>query len=209
MRTGVLGGTFDPVHLGHLLIAEEARVSLGLDDVLFIPAGQPYFKTGQPVSEACHLLAMVELAVASNPHFTASDIEIGRPGPTYTVDTLTELRKRLGGGHELLLIVGMDSLADLERWRRPEDILALSVVVGLARPGADVPDERTLERIRSQAPGRLQLLDEPLVGISASDIRRRVAEGLSIRYAVPEPVEEYIYRHRLYKGSAEAGREAV
>ena len=209
MRTGVLGGTFDPVHLGHLMIAEEARVSLGLDEVLFIPAGQPYFKTGQPVSEACHRLAMVELAVASNPHFTASDMEVRRPGPTYTVDTLTELRRRLGGAHELFLILGMDSLADLDRWRRPEDIFALSAVVGFARPGADVPDEETLERIRGQAQGRLQLLDGPLVDISASDIRRRVAEGLSIRYTVPEPVEEYIYGHRLYRGSAEARREAV
>jgi len=209
MRTGVLGGTFDPVHLGHLMIAEEARVTLGLDEVLFIPAGQPYFKTGQPVSEACHRLAMVELAVASNLHFTASDMEVRRPGPTYTFDTLTELRKRLGGAHELFLILGMDSLADLDRWRRPGDIVALSAVVGFARPGADVPDEETLERIRGQAQGRLQLLYGPLVDISASEIRRRVAEGLSIRYTVPEPVEEYIHRHRLYKGNAEARREAV
>ncbi len=201
MRTGVLGGTFDPVHLGHLLIAEEARVSLGLDDLLFIPAGQPYFKTGQSVSEACHRMAMVELAVASNPHFTASDVEIGRPGPTYTVDTLTELRKRLGEDRDLFLILGMDSLADLDRWRRPEDILALSTVVGFARPGADVPN--------GGKRGRIQLLDGPQVDISGSDIRRRVAAGLSIRYMVPEPVEEYIYEHRLYEGSAKARREAV
>jgi nicotinate-nucleotide adenylyltransferase len=201
VRTGVLGGTFDPIHLGHLLIAEEARLSLGLDDVLFIAAGQPYFKTGQPVSEACHRLAMVELAVASNPHFTASDVEIARPGPTYTVDTLTELRKRLGEDCDLFLILGMDSLADLDRWRRPEDIVALSTVVGFARPGADVLDDETR--------GCIQLLDGPQVDVSGSDIRRRVAAGLSIRYMVPEPVEEYIYVHRLYEGSAEEKREAV
>ena len=192
MRAGVLGGTFDPVHLGHLLVAEAARVSLGLDVVLFIPAGQPYFKAGQPVSDAGHRLAMVELAVASNPHFTASDIEVARAGPTYTVDTLTKLRDRSSGTDELFLLLGMDAVVDLDTWRRPDEIRGLCTVVGLARPGVDVPDEGL--------PGGTALDDGPAVDISASDIRRRVAVGLSIRYMVPRPVEEYILRHRLYRG---------
>ena len=192
MRVGVLGGTFDPVHLGHLVVAEAARVSLGLDEVLFIPAGQPYFKAGQPVSDAGHRLAMVELAVASNAHFTASDIEVARAGPTYTVDTLTELRDRSSGTDELFLLLGMDAVVDLDTWRRPDEIRGLCTVVGLARPGVDVPDEGV--------PGGIALDDGPAVDISASDIRRRVAAGLSIRYMVPRPVEEYILRHRMYWG---------
>lgn len=196
-----MGGTFDPVHLGHLLIAEEARVALGLDGVLFIPAGQPYFKTSQSVSKACHRLAMVELAVDSNPYFTTSGLEIRRSGPTYTVDTLTELRKRFGEDRDLFLIMGMDALADLAIWRRAEDVLAMSIVVGFARPGVNAPDKETLKRI--------QILNRPLVDISASDIRRRVREGLSIRHMVPDQVAEYIFRHRLYKGSVGTGEETI
>ena len=198
MRIGVLGGTFDPVHIGHLLIAEEARVSLRLEEVVFVPAGQPYFKADQHVTEGRHRLAMVELAVDSNPCFTVSDVELRRSGPSYTADTLMELRDRVGDAGELFLILGMDSLAELDRWRRREDILALSTVVGFARPGTCGPDKATMASIRRDAARGLELLDGPQVGVSASGRRRRVAEGLSIRYRVPEPVEAYIYEHGLY-----------
>ena len=198
MKIGVFGGTFDPIHFGHLIVAEEARVSLGLDEVLFLPTGQPYFKADRTISEESHRLAMVELAVESNPYFRASDMEIKRPGPTYTVDTLAELRSRLGPEAEIYVILGRDSLGELDRWHEPQRILNMSKIVGVSRPGSQELDARVLDSICTGASTGVVLLDGPLIGVSGSDIRRRVSEGLSIRYHVPEAVERYIYDHGLY-----------
>ena len=200
MKVGLFGGTFDPVHIGHLIVAEEARVLLDLDHVIFMPTGQPWLKAGREVTEARHRLAMVELAVKANRQFTASDTELRRPGDTFTVDTLVELREERGTEEEICLILGLDSLRELHRWRQPERVLELCKVVGMSRPGFEEGDLKTLDCIRPGASGAVRLLKGPLIGISGSELRRRVSEGLSIKYRVPDSVEGYINEHRLYRG---------
>ena len=198
LSIGLFGGTFDPVHLGHLVTAEEALHRLGLEFVLFVPAGNPWLKAHRRVAPAEHRLAMVRLAVADNPRFRVSDAEVRRPGPTYTVDTLRELRAELGPGVRIHLILGVDSLAELGRWHRPEEVLRMSAVVGMARPGAPPPDLEALDRIRPGASREVVLLEGPLIGVSGTEIRRRLAAGASVRYMLPTAVEEYIRCHRLY-----------
>jgi nicotinate-nucleotide adenylyltransferase len=199
LKIGIFGGTFDPVHLGHLIIAEEALALLGLDEVLFIPAGQPWFKSDRNITDGRHRMAMVELAIASNPCFRALDMEIKRPGPTYTVDTLKELRQLSGVGAEFLVILGLDSLREVSRWHEPQRILEMTTLVGMSRPGYQGFDPRSLDAIASGASCKVKLLEGPLIGISGTDLRRRIAEGRSIKYRVPEAVEAYIYEHGLYK----------
>jgi nicotinate-nucleotide adenylyltransferase len=199
MRVGILGGTFDPVHLGHLIIAEESRVQLRLDQVIFTPAGQPWLKSRQPVSRAHHRLRMVELAVASNPFFKVLSSEIDRAGPTYTVDTLAELQKALGPDARLYFIVGMDVVEQFHRWKEPEKLLELCNLVVVSRPGHQSVDISRLVGQYPQAGERLILLMVPRIEISSTEIRRRVSEGISIRYLVPELVEEYILEHQLYQ----------
>ena len=135
MRIGILGGTFDPIHLGHLLIAEESRITLGLERVLFVPAGRPWLKEGQPLTDAVHRVRMVELATASNPHFQVRRNEVERPGPSYTVDTLGELRAELDPDAELYFILGLDALESFHRWKEPERVLDLCRLVVVGRPG--------------------------------------------------------------------------
>ena len=197
-KIGLLGGTFDPIHMGHLLIAEDAREGLGLDTVVFIPAGRPWLKADQSVTDSGHRLAMVELAVSANPHFRVSDIEVRRPGPTYTVDTLEQLRKEYSSNTEIFLILGMDSLNELARWRSPERLFDFCAVVGISRPGQDDIDKDKLEAIVAGASDKVVLVAGPSIGISGTEIRNRVAHGKSIKYRVPEAVESYILEHGLY-----------
>ena len=199
MKIGVFGGTFDPIHLGHLIVADEARETLGLDEVLFIPAGRPWVKAGTLVSAACHRMAMVEIAVRPTPWFRALDLDVKRPGPTYTVDTLLELRSRLGEKADLYLILGLDSVQDMARWHQPAQIFELCTVVGMSRPGVLDLDHTALEAVAPNAAARVILLEGPLVSLSGTDLRRRVGEGRSITYRVPEAVEAYIYEHGLYR----------
>ena len=193
-KIGVFGGTFDPVHVGHLIAAEEARASLSLDEVVFVPAGRPWFKEGRPLTGAGHRLAMVELAVAGHAHFRVWDVEVRRPGPSYTVDTLEELRTELGEAAELYLIVGTDVLSELSRWQRPERVVEMATIVGMRRAGAEELGPEQME-----APSRPLIVDGPRIEVSGADLRRRVAEGRPIRYMVPEAVERYIREHRLYR----------
>ncbi len=199
MKIGVFGGTFDPIHLGHLIVADEARERLGLDEVLFIPAGRPWIKAETPVSAACHRMAMVEMAVGTTPWFRAVDLDIKRPGPTYTVDTLLELRSELGEEADLYLILGLDAVQDMARWHEPAQIFGLCTVVGMSRPGVLDLDHAALDAVAPTAAGRVVLLEGPLVSLSGTDLRRRVREGRSIRHRVPEAVEVYIYEHGLYR----------
>ena len=202
MRLGVLGGTFDPPHVGHLLLAEEARLALGLGQVLFTPAGGPWRKAGQELSPREDRLAMVRLAVADNPHFAVSALEIEREGPSYTVETLTELRDQFGRETELFFIMGADSLADFPHWHEPQRILELARLAVAERPEPEdvALEEGLADDLARAMRERVIWLRMPLVAISASVVRERVRRGLSIRRWVPPAVEEYIRQHGLYMG---------
>jgi len=198
MRVGVLGGTFDPIHLGHLLVAEEARLRLGLDKVIFMTAGQPWLKSEQPRTPAEQRFDMVRLAIAANPHFQASRQEIDRSGPTYTVDTLEDLHENLGPDATIYFIVGLDALDQFHRWKDPERILGLCHLVAVRRPGWLEFDAEEFVRRYPQASGKVELLSVPLLAISATELRRRAAAGESLRYQVPDAVIEYIQRRLIY-----------
>ena len=196
---GLMGGTFDPIHIGHLLAAEEARVRLGLDEVLFVPAGRPWMKEGEKVSAAHHRMNMAALAVASNPCFSVSSIEVDRKGLTYTVDTLEELNRE-EPSRELFLIVGADSVAPMGRWKEPERIRELCTIVAVPRPGYDAPNTAS----EPDESDRVIYLEAPLTAISATEVRERASKGVPVVDWVPEAVEAYIHRHGLYGSSQRA-----
>ena len=200
MNIGVLGGTFDPIHIGHLLVAEEARIKLGFREILFVPAGQPWLKLDRNITPAVHRVEMVRRAIADNTHFKLCTIEVERPGPSYTVDTLTTLRKQLGGEARLFFILGRDTLAELPLWKEPEKLIQLCRLVVAPRLGSK--DLKHLETSLPELPGKVIQLDIPVIGISSSDIRQRVSQGLSIRYWVPAEVEKYIAEQKIYLTSA-------
>ena len=198
MDIGVLGGTFDPIHIGHLIVAEKVVVQLNLAEILFAPVGQPWLRVNSPIATVEQRVQMVRLAIADRSRFKLSTVEVERAGPSYTVDTLAELQRRFGADGKLFFILGWDSLAELPRWKEPAQIIKMCHLVAVPRPGYPSPDLNTLE---AAIPGLSQsviLLDAPRVDISASEIRDRVAHGLSIRHLVPEPVERYIKEHGLY-----------
>ncbi len=198
MNIGVMGGTFDPIHNGHLAVAEEVRSRLDLDVILFMPAGQPWLKADNPVSPAEYRVHMVRLAIADKPYLKLSTVEIERPGPTYTVDTMAELQVQLGAENDLFFVLGWGSLAELSQWKEPSRLITLCRLVAVPRPGYPRPDIKALE---ARIPGlsqRVILMDKPEIDISASEIRDRVARGLSITHLVPEPVESYIKQQKLY-----------
>ena len=200
MNIGVLGGTFDPIHIGHLVVAEEARIKLGLWEVLFVPAGQPWLKLGRNITLAVHRVEMVRRAIADNPHFKLCTLEVERPGPSYTVDTLTMLRKQLGSEASFFFILGRDTLAELPLWKEPEKLVQLCRLVVAPRLGS-----KDLKHLETAIPGLLDKiiqLDMPVIGISSSGIRQRIAQGLSIYYLVPPEVEKYITERKIYPTAA-------
>lgn len=198
MKLGVMGGTFDPIHYGHLAAAEEARVQLKLERVLFAPVRIPPHKPDEGILALEHRLAMIELAIASNPHFSLSRVDIDRPAPHYAIDTIAILREKWEVGlDDIYFIMGLDSLAGILTWYRPERLLELCHLAVMARPGYEI-DLLALEASLPGASSRIQLLDMPHLDISSSDLRRRVREGLSIGYLLPEAVESYIHAHHLY-----------
>jgi nicotinate-nucleotide adenylyltransferase len=196
MRAGVFGGTFDPVHYGHLLLAEQCREQLGLDAVWFMPAADPPHKQGRDVSSAEHRVAMLELATAGHPAFTIRRDELHRSGPSYTVETLQQLRESEPAA-ELVLLIGADSLLDLPDWREPRRILQLAIVAAVNRGRAPADPEAIVAAL-PEARDRVVRVQMPAVDLSASDIRGRAAAGRSLRYMTPRAVEEYIRQHRLY-----------
>jgi len=199
VRLGILGGAFDPIHFGHLLAAEEARVILGLDRVLFAPAGDPPHKQGHPILPVAHRLAMIHLAVADNPAFTITTVDVDRPGPHYTVDTIRLLRAEWGtAADETFFIMGADSLANLLTWRQPAQIVALCRLAVVARSGYR-PDLAELEAALPGLSGRLDWVEMPVLGIASSDLQCRVRAGRSIRYQVPAAVARYVAEHGLYR----------
>ena len=198
-RIGVLGGTFDPIHYGHLVIAEEARVRLHLQRVLFVPAGRPPHKTHKRSTVAEHRRRMVELAISSNPHFEISLMDLGREGPSYSVDMLQLLHQELESSADLYFIMGMDSLDGIRTWYEPQRLIELCYIVATSRPGY-VVDLDALEGIVPGISRRTIVIQAPELRISGSGLRQRVREGLPIKYQTPEPVVEYIYGHGLYLG---------
>jgi nicotinate-nucleotide adenylyltransferase len=202
-RVAVFGGTFDPVHHGHLIAAEEARHALALDQVLFVPAAVPPHKLGDSIAHAEHRVAMLRLAIAGNTAYALSRVDLDRPGPHFTVDMLRLVAADLGPGTELFFLMGADSLADLPTWRDPAGVMTQAHLVVVDRPGY-TPDLATLEARLPGLGARLSVVHMPLVGIAASDIERRVRQGRPIRYQVPEAVADYIAAHGLYSGAGGA-----
>ncbi|MCL7454903.1 MAG: nicotinate-nucleotide adenylyltransferase [Anaerolineae bacterium] len=197
-RLGVLGGTFDPIHHGHLVAAQEVLHQLRLDRVLFVPAGDPPHKPSRPVSATHHRVRMVELGIAGRADFVLSRVDVDRPGPHYTVGMLQLLHREWGPGATLYFIEGTDSLADILSWHRPEQLIALADLAVVQRPGVEV-DTDAVER---QLPGlreRIHWVQMPSLEISSTDLRARVREGRPISYLLPAAVEGYVREQDLYR----------
>ena len=200
-RLGILGGTFDPPHYGHLALAENARVQLSLQRVLFVPAGQQPLKQAHSMSPVHHRVAMVKEAIAANADFGISRVDVDRPGPHYTDDMLTLLQEAHPEA-ELFFLIGSDSLAQLPEWRDPVEIIRQARLAVMPRPGWEV-NMAALERAVPGIQQRLTWLDAPHLDIAASDLRRRMRAGLPLRYLVPPGVEAYIHEFELYTGDPE------
>ena len=198
VNVGIMGGTFDPIHNGHLAVAREVRRRLGMARVIFVPAGQPWLKSARLVTPAGHRLEMVRLAIRRYGNFEVSPIEIDRDGPTYTIDTIREMSTALGAGHELFFITGWDSLKQLPQWRDAMALVHLCWLVAVPRPGVATPDMASLEAAIPGIGARLMLLDRPRVDVSSTEVRWRVSRGGSIEGLVPKAVERYISEHGLY-----------
>jgi nicotinate-nucleotide adenylyltransferase len=195
-RIGIFGGTFDPVHIGHLVIVAELKHALAIDHVLVIPAGDPPHKPDQPLTAALHRVRMLQLALENRTGYAIDRIDLERAGPSYTADTLTELNARYPVS-QLVFLMGEDSLRDFHSWRDPERILELAEIGVGCRPGVAVDLAAVYERLPS-AQGRVSLVDVPQIDVASSDLRRRVASGEPIAFQVLPAVESYIYEYGLY-----------
>lgn len=198
-KIGILGGTFDPIHLGHLMLATEAYERFSLDTVWFMPSGNPPHKQQQPVLNAAHRVAMVQAAIANNPHFVYSDFELKRSGTIYTAETLTLLTQKYSK-NSYYFIVGADSLFQIEKWYQPAEIFAHCTLLAAGRN--NLIKEKLQEQIlylTQKYNARIQLLPAPLMEISSTGIREKVADGEEIRNYVPDAVDEYIQSHHLYQ----------
>jgi len=204
-RIGILGGTFDPPHVGHLWLATLAADAMQLDRVLFMPAAQPPHKRGRAISPIVDRLLMTRLAIGGNDLFELSTLEVGRAGPSYTVDSVEELLRTYDDA-TLYLVMAGDSLAQIDRWHEPDRLLALVEWLVGPRPGTPPPDPAQLRERFGLAAERIHLLDGPALDVSATEVRRRVAAGLTIRYLVPQAVEELIDERRLYRRTRQRGQ---
>ena len=197
MRIGVFGGTFDPVHLAHLILAEQCREQARLDQVWFVPAARPPHKHEDELTPFERRVEMLQFAVAGQPAFRVEELEKDRAGPSYTADTLDELARRQPG-NEWFLLVGSDTLRDLPTWHEPRRVVARAGLLVVARPGAAPVSVEELQT-RLGAPVRVQRIEAPLIDISSRDLRGRVRQGHSIRYFVPRAVEMYVLEKKLYR----------
>ena len=186
-----MGGTFDPIHHGHLVAASEVAARYALDEVVFVPTGQPWQKSARAVTTPEHRYLMAVIATASNPRFTVSRVDIDRPGPTYTADTLTDLRDQRGAGVELFFITGADAMAQILTWKDADQLFGLAHFIGVTRPGHHLSGD-------GLPADRISLLEVPALAISSSDCRERVRRGQPIWYLVPDGVVQYVAKHRLY-----------
>jgi nicotinate-nucleotide adenylyltransferase len=200
MRLGVMGGTFDPIHHGHLVAASEVQTRFGLDEVVFVPTGQPWQKDEREVSAPEHRYLMTVVATASNPRFTVSRVDINRPGPTYTIDTLRDLRSERPDA-ELFFITGADALAQILSWKEADELFDLAHFVGVTRPGYVLSE--------SGLPAdRVSLQEVPAMAISSTDCRARVERAEPVWYLVPDGVVQYVNKYRLYAAGSPAGAPA-
>jgi nicotinate-nucleotide adenylyltransferase len=190
-RIGVMGGTFDPIHHGHLVAASEVAARFELDEVVFVPTGEPWQKRGRRVSPAEHRYLMAVIATASNPRFWVSRVDIDRDGPTYTIDTLRDLVKLLGDGTELYFITGADALAQILSWKDAAELFELAHFIAVTRPGYQLSDDHLPEHA-------VTLVEVPALAISSSGCRDRVRDDLPVWYLVPDGVVQYINKHHLY-----------
>lgn len=191
MKVGIFGGTFNPVHHGHLVAAEQVREETGLDEILFVPVKEPVHKTENLLAPSLHRMEMLELVCESNPGFTVTGCEIERDGPSYTITTVHQMIEKRPGD-EVSLVIGADSFNDFHKWYRWKDIIELVSLVVMQRPGEEIEPERYPE-------ARVRVVQNPRLDISSTDIRNRIAEERSIRYLLPEVVREYIYRKGVYR----------
>ena len=198
-KVGILGGTFDPPHIGHLWLATLAADSLDLGQVLLMPAARPPHKRREAVSNAADRVSMTRLAIGGDPRLDLSLVEMERPGPSYTVDSLAQLRAHLGNDVRLVLIMAADSFAEIDSWREPDRLLELAEWAVGPRPGTPLPERDELQRRFGAAASRIHLLEGPSLDVSSSEIRARVAAGRPIRYLVPRAVEELITARGLYR----------
>ena len=196
-RLGIMGGTFDPIHIGHLACAEQAREAFKLDAVVFVPAGNPVFKKDRKVSSGEDRLEMCRLATQRNPDFDVSAIEVERGGDTYTVDTLRELREHYPDNVELWFITGADAVMHIMQWRESAAIADLAHLIAVTRPGYELSDE--LRDLVAAGHFKVDYLEVTALAVSSSDLRRRVGEGKSVRYLTTQAVYEYIVKHGLYR----------
>lgn len=202
MRLGIYGGTFDPIHYGHLVLAEQCREQCQLNEVWFVPAAQPPHKLDATISSAKARCEMIEFAIAGHPHFKLSRLELERTGPSFTVTTLEQLQSE-DTSRELFLLIGADSLHDLPHWREPRRIQQLATVVAVNRGDQPLPNRLLLEQQLGPAEAaRVRFVQMPGLDLSARDIRQRSAEGRSIRYLVPRAVEAYLAHNPLYSAKA-------
>lgn len=197
-KTGIMGGTFDPIHFGHLLLAQQALEELDLDEVVFMPSGNPYMKNASHVLDRKTRMEMTALAIEGHPYFRLSSMEADREGPSYTSDTLTILRRE-NPDCSYYFIVGADSLCSMETWKDPEQIFQNCTVVAAVR-GEKTKEQiqKTAKHLTSKFKARIQILPSRCVDLSSTEIRERISKGKSVRYMLPEKVLEYIYRHGLY-----------
>jgi nicotinate-nucleotide adenylyltransferase len=195
-RIGVMGGTFDPIHYGHLVTAEEALQQFWLDSVVFLPTGQPWMKEHDVVSPPEDRYLMTVIATASNPLFRVSRVDVDREGPTYTVDTLRALKDELGGDTDLYFITGADAVLEIFQWKDPEELFQLAHFIAATRPGYDIAGFEA--HAPTKHPG-ITVMNIPALAISSTDVRTRIASGRPIRYLVPEGVKSYIEKAGLYR----------
>ncbi|WKD57197.1 Nicotinate-nucleotide adenylyltransferase [Corynebacterium capitovis DSM 44611] len=196
-RIGIMGGTFDPIHHGHLVAASEVADRFDLDEVLFVPTGEPWQKSGRQVSPAEHRYLMTVIATASNPRFSVSRVDIDRGGATYTIDTLRDLAERRPGA-ELFFITGADALSSIMSWHDWDKMFRLAQFVGVTRPGYDLREDM----LPAEHQERVHLIEIPAMAISSTDCRQRAAEGRPVWYLVPDGVVQYIAKNKLYHATS-------
>ena len=192
-RVGIMGGVFDPIHCGHLFAAEEARVEFKLDEVIFVPCRQPAHKRGNGISDPEDRYLMTVLATSNNQFFEVSKVELNRPGPSYSIDTVKEFLKKYHHGVKIFFITGADAFLEVDSWYKSEELIKLCQFVAATRPGYD------LNKLDKKFKKIIKIIEIPALAISSTDIRRRVREEKSIKYLLPQEVEEYIYKKGLYR----------